>query len=116
MDAVFYSSAEWRILREHVLERDGRRCTVSRLLGGECRGDLHVHHLDRHADALDPDNCGTVCAAHHPRWEAVRRAVLRGRPTRRRCTHYHPYAEGRRLCEARLNDPDRRMGPAPATA
>jgi hypothetical protein len=97
-----YDSPRWKAVRARARERDGHRCTVGRLLGGDCRGLLHVHHLDRAADPFDLDNLATVCAAHHPRWEAVRRAVLDQRPRGEwRCPHRHPYPQGREECERR---------------
>ena len=104
MEQAFYSSAAWRQAREQVLQRDKRRCTVGRLLGGGCRGALHVHHIDPAADPLDERNLASVCAAHHSRWEAVRRAVIENRSPRwRRCRHIHRYRGGREACERRLN-------------
>ena len=105
MDARFYSSAEWRALREQARARDANRCTVSRLLGGQCHGRLHAHHIDRDGDPLDLDNVGTTCAHHHPRWEALRRSLTTVRePVRwRRCPHSHRYPSGREACERRLN-------------
>ena len=103
---TFYSTAQWRMLREAARERDDNRCTVARLLGGYCHGTLHVHHIDRAGDLLDLDNLGTVCAHHHPRWEALRRAIVEGREQpRRRCRHRHRTREARELCERRLNQP-----------
>jgi len=105
----FYTSAEWLAAREVVLARDGSRCSVARLLGGRCRGVLHVNHIlprsERPDLALDPDNLGTACASHHPAWEALVRA-LRRRPQLNLaalppCRHRHPYPEGRRQCERR---------------
>jgi hypothetical protein len=64
-----------------------------------------VHHIVAAAvcpDPLDVDNLATVCAAHHPKWEAVRRQLLRSRGWRS-CTHQHRHAEARRICERRLN-------------
>ena len=102
-----YTSPRWLAARERALARDGERCTVSRLLGGRCGGTLHVHHIVPLADGgapFDLDNLGTSCARHHPRWEALRRAVLGGRErARRRCPHRHTSREARRQCEARLN-------------
>jgi len=75
-----YSSPEWRALRARALARDGRKCTVSRLLGGRCHGLLHVHHIIPVEDGgppLELDNTGTACARHHPRWEALRRRLAR---------------------------------------
>lgn len=105
MDA-FYDSPEWRELRGRVIARDGSRCTVARLLGGACAGTLHVHHIEPVAERydlrLDEDNCATACASHHPRWEALRRAIVNVRnPTLPPCGHRHPYREGRVQCERR---------------
>lgn len=105
--ADLFNTLRWGIARRRALERDGERCTVNRLLGGACAGRLHVHHIvprgDGGTDALD--NLGTVCAAHHPAWEALRRTLLERRePVRRRpqCRHRHRTAEGRAACERRL--------------
>lgn len=100
----FYSSPEWRALRERRLALDGNRCTVARLLGGECKGRLHVHHIApvrEHPElALDIDNTGTACASHHPMWEALA-AMLRiirliDLPP---CRHVHRYRIGREACD-----------------
>lgn len=93
----FYSSAEWRALREIAISRDGG-CTLRHLPEAyePCLGNLHVHHLDPpdgddDPRALDLSNTSTVCASHHSRWEAfIRRGVpaagtvRRARRTRRR--------------------------------
>lgn len=101
---TFLSSAEWRDLRDRARARDGNRCTVARLLGGDCRGVLHVHHIiprsERPDLARSLDNLGTACASHHPRWEALARALrveqeIEVPP----CPHRHPYPAGRRACE-----------------
>jgi 5-methylcytosine-specific restriction endonuclease McrA len=101
-----YATSLWRETARAARQRDGSRCTYSRLLGGECRGTLHVHHIVRPEDGgarYDLDNLGTVCAAHHPRWEALRRELARRRaPDPPRCPHTHRTREARRLCEARL--------------
>lgn len=104
----FYNSPEWRALRERVIARDGARCTVARLLGGACTGNLHVHHIqprDEYPElALDEDNCATVCAGHHVRWEAIRRMLVRFRDPLRQvgpCRHSHRYAHAARECRER---------------
>lgn len=104
----FYDSTEWRELSEFVVERDGSRCTVGWLLGGACSGSLQAHHIfprrERPDLELDPENCGTACAHHHPRWEALRRSLVRERERiaeAPRCGHRHPYKEGREACERR---------------
>jgi 5-methylcytosine-specific restriction endonuclease McrA len=104
-----YDSSLWTAARAAALERDGHRCSVARLLGGRCSaGPLHVHHIepiDEGGQPFDLDNLGTVCAAHHPQWEALRRAIVARRrddEARPRCPHTHRTIEARMLCEARL--------------
>lgn len=108
MDAdLVYTSPLWRRTRELALERDGHRCTVARLLGGECSGSLHAHHILKLTEGgapYDTENVGTTCAHHHPMWEALRRQLVErllgdGPPT---CRHDHRSAEARRQCEARM--------------
>lgn len=95
-----YRSPEWAHVRELALARDADVCTVARLLGGDCSPVLHVHHLTREPGrALDVDNVGTACARHHPKWEAVRRAVVaRREPEIPPCRHRHRYDHARREC------------------
>lgn len=100
-----YDSPEWRAVRDRVLARDGRRCTVGRLLGGPCHPTLHVHHVVPVSEGgapFDDDNAVTVCARHHPMLEAIRRAVLarRERPVPK-CRHNHRYDHARRECHER---------------
>lgn len=107
MDArAFYTSADWRAVSRSALERDNRRCTVARLLGGDCSERLQAHHIeplrDRPDLACDLDNVATVCSRHHPQWESIRRQVRRKRGWRP-CPHFHPTSTGRRECERRLN-------------
>lgn len=101
-----YSTALWRRARARALSRDGRRCTVARLLGGPCSAELHVHHLVPVEDGgalYDLENLITACSRHHPKLEALRRAILSddddGPP---RCPHQHRHPEARRQCEERL--------------
>lgn len=109
MDETFYSTPEWAALRARRLELDGNACTVARLLGGPCRGTLHVHHVVPAAErpdlALDIDNTGTACAAHHPTWEALARALriirLIDLPP---CRHNHRYRIGRAECDRRRRE------------
>ena len=102
MADAFYLSPEWRSLRERVLRRDGNRCSVARLLGGRCSGSLHVHHIEKRIArpdlALDEDNCATVCAGHHPRWEALRVFLVRCRRPLPPCRHNHRYDHAREEC------------------
>lgn len=105
-----YSTLRWRVTRRRAIERDGSRCTVSRLLGGSCApGPLHVHHIvpiSEGGPEYDLDNVGTACAAHHPMWESLRRILVRRmlgedeRPVR--CPHQHRSREAREVCERRL--------------
>lgn len=105
----FYQSNEWRSLRARRLLLDNERCTVARLLGGECRGVLHVHHIATVAEhpelRLDIDNTGTACAAHHATWEAIARTLRLLRvidlPP---CRHNHRYDIGREECRRRRRD------------
>lgn len=100
----FYTSPAWKQLRVLALERDDRSCTVARLIGGPCSPRLDVHHLrpiSEGGDPLDLDGVITVCSAHHPRLEALRRYVLRDPDAVPPCNHIHPYPGGREAC-ARL--------------
>lgn len=108
MTDSFYFSREWLALRARVLQRDGNRCTVAWLLGGPCRGDLHVHHIEPREEfpelALEESNCGTACASHHSKWDSARRAIIRARgdvSALPPCGHKHPYPEGRAACDRR---------------
>lgn len=97
----------WSDLRVRVLERDGHRCTVGWLLGGECAEALDVDHLIPRAEggADEESNLITVCHRHHPVREAVRKEILRRRGWRR-CPHRpgtHRYPEGKAACERQLN-------------
>jgi 5-methylcytosine-specific restriction protein A len=102
---AFYRSQEWTDLRNRVLARDGRRCSVGSLLGGGCSTRLHVHHLQplgkRPDLALDEKNLVTVCSRHHPMLEAFRLFVERTRRTLPPCPHNHPYPAGRLECDRR---------------
>lgn len=106
---AFYISPDWHAVRDLARERDSHRCSVARLLGGECSARLDVHHLqsiDERPDlALDLDNLLTVCATHHPTLEATRRLLriirLIDMPP---CGHHHPYRAGRIDCENKRRD------------
>lgn len=109
MDARIYDTLEWALARTRALKRDGNRCTVARLLGGECSPCLDVHHLRPVSEGGTPyqlDNLLTACDSHHPMLESMRRSILRSQdgPRERpvRCGHFHRTAEGRRLCEKRM--------------
>lgn len=102
----FYDSPEWAALRERVRDRDGRRCTVGWLLGGACdeTREPDVHHIlsvrDHPELRLEEDNCLTACMTHHPRLEALVRALRERRvEAPRRCPHQHPTRAGREACE-----------------
>lgn len=105
-DTPIYSTLRWRVVRSRALRRDGHRCTVSRWFGGSCSATLHVHHIVPVRDggaAYDVENLATVCAVHHPQWEALRRSIVRRKEEPvLRCPHFHRTAEGRRQCEARM--------------
>lgn len=105
MNKTVYDSNRWEAVREEVLERDGS-CTYARLLGGECFGPLHVHHLNpSQFGPYDEDGLVAICEFHHPKLEAVRRSLLKVRGWRR-CPHRpgtHRYPGAREQCERRLN-------------
>ena len=97
----------WPDLRVRVLERDGHRCTIGWLLGGECEETLDVDHLVPRSEGGpdDEDNLITVCHRHHPMREAIRRELMRRRGWKR-CPHRpgtHRYPEGKAACERQLN-------------
>lgn len=106
MDETIYTSLLWRTVSSRARARDGNRCTVARLIGGDCGGVLHGHHIvpvSEGGAAFDLDNVGTVCAVHHPTWEALRRRLVEVRERRRiRCRHQHRSREAREQCERRL--------------
>lgn len=103
-----YSSARWRAISAQARARDEQRCTVARLLGGDCSPHLHAHHLtpvgEDDTRAYDLDNIVTTCAKHHPRLEALRRFVLHEdpRPEHPHCPHKHLYPGAREACERRM--------------
>lgn len=91
-----YDRRDWR-----SLPRD--TCAVYELLGGECKGEIALHHI--HPLSLDGPEDGIVtpcCSAHHPMLEALARRVYKA-PEWKRCTHNHRYPEAREACERRLN-------------
>ena len=97
-----YDSQEWHDVREFVLARDGK-CVYALLLGEDCAGPLHVHHLNPDVfDPYDPSGLVTICERHHPKLESIRRALLKVRGWKR-CNHLHRSRESREQCERRLN-------------
>jgi hypothetical protein len=102
-----YDSPVWQDLRARALARDEGRCTVARLLGGECSRRLDVHHLvpvSEGGEEFPPlEDVLTACSRHHPSLEGLRRYVVRYRRREKpRCPHKHVTSEARRICEARL--------------
>lgn len=106
-----YGTARWRRLSARARKRDGDRCTVARLLGGDCSGRLHAHHLRPVSEGgapFDLDNVVTACSSHHPVLEAFRRRLLghidgpAAAPPRPHCRHFHRTIAARQECEARL--------------
>ncbi len=101
-----YSTLHWRTVAARARKRDGNRCTVARLLGGDCHGRLHVHHIvpvSEGGPEFDLENLGTVCASHHPFWESLRRVLVRRLTTPMpKCGHWHASREAREICERRL--------------
>lgn len=106
--SLYSKRALWQIARSRALSRDGSRCSVARLLGGDCSDVLHVHHLIPTSEGgakYALENLLTACASHHPLLEALRRHVLAARyadDPPPRCLHEHRTAEARALCEARM--------------
>lgn len=110
MTEALYNTLRWRATAARVRRRDGDRCLIDRLLGvGHCSSTLHVHHVTR-PDTVDEwyaeENLVTVCAAHHPMLESLRRFLDRepdSTPARRAgggCQHFHRTEAARRECEA----------------
>lgn len=98
-----YDTADFRALPRE-------RCAVYELLGGDCAGSIHRHHV--HPVSLDGPVDGRtveVCRAHHPLLEHLARRVY-GQPAYRCCPHKHVTPEARAQCEARLNASVRRFG------
>ena len=94
--------ARWVDTRARILARDGG-CS-GRFLGGECSAVLDVHHIKPRelGGTDDDDNLMVVCHSHHPRVEAMRRAILE-RQGWRHCRRQHRTRAAREACERRLN-------------
>lgn len=91
-----YYTRHWRSLPRE-------RCAAAELLGGECAGLIHRHHLHPISLGGDPDGeTVEVCQRHHPSLEALARK-LHGLPEWKHCNHVHPYPGAREACERRLN-------------
>lgn len=79
------------------------RCAVFELIGGECAGPIHRHHLMPVSEGGWEDGVTVqVCQRHHPMLEALARRV-HNPPLWRRCRHRHRTLEAREQCERRLN-------------
>lgn len=92
-----YNTARWR-----SLPRKGV-CEVGQLLGTDCEGPLHRHHvqpLSAGGDAFG--RTVLVCLHHHPSLEALARRVWH-EPQWKTCPHHHRSKEAREACERRLN-------------
>lgn len=74
-----YYGAEWRCIRQDILERDGHKCQYCGLAESQSLEQhgcsLHVHHrtpirnYDSVDDAHDKDNLITLCQKCHKLWE-----------------------------------------------
>jgi len=92
-----YNTRKWR-----SLSRDGI-CAVGELLGTECFGPLHLHHVrPLQAGGDQFGNTVLVCERHHPSLEALARRVWKQQEWKR-CPHVHRTREARESCERRLN-------------
>jgi hypothetical protein len=92
-----YYTKRWRELSR------SEPCAIGELLGVECSGLIHRHHV--HPLIAGGDPYGTtvaVCARHHPMLEALVRRVY-GLRKRKTCKHQHRSREARESCERRLN-------------
>jgi 5-methylcytosine-specific restriction endonuclease McrA len=90
--AHFYRSAEWKALREQVLERDHYECQWCKAEGRVTTGnDMtleidHIKTLEERPDlALDPDNLRTLCRDCHNKRHGRFNYRRYGRP-------HNPYA------------------------
>jgi hypothetical protein len=98
MSHTLYHTPRWL-----ALDRSGP-CAVAELLGGECAGPIHRHHV--HPVSLDGDPEGMtvqVCRKHHPMLEALARKIYGDPPGWKRCPHPHRTRAAREQCERRLN-------------
>lgn len=94
--AHFYRSAEWKALREQVLERDHYECQWCKAEGRVTTGnDMtleidHIKTLEERPDlALDPDNLRTLCRDCHNKRHGRFNYKRLGRPK-------NPYANDER--------------------
>ncbi|HSE46091.1 MAG TPA: hypothetical protein VLA89_12265 [Gemmatimonadales bacterium] len=94
-----YYTRRWRRLPR-------TRCEAAELLGGECAGPIHRHHVHPISLGGDPEGESVeVCSRHHPMLEALARKI-HGLPEWKRCPHgpgAHRYPGAREDCERRLN-------------
>ncbi len=101
MHRLDLNSPEWQAFRARVLVRDGNRCQIGHLLGGDCHPILDVHHLTPVSEGGDPydiDNAITACHSHHPVLEGIRRRLNKPIPP---CRHVHRYDHAREECRQR---------------
>ena len=79
--ALHTGSAEWRRIRQQVLERDGYRCQAcGRLVVGR---DAHIDHIDGNSHNNALTNLQTLCQWGHSRKTQAEKA---GSTWDRRCT------------------------------
>jgi hypothetical protein len=94
---VPYNESRWR-----GLSRNGI-CAVGELLGKECSGPLHRHHVrPLSAGGESYGRTVLVCESCHPKLEALARRVWR-QAKWKTCPHHHQTRESREACERRLN-------------
>ncbi len=63
--ALNTNSAEWKMIRQEILMRDGYRCVVCGRLG--VGRETQVDHIDADDSNNDPANLQTLCASAHSR-------------------------------------------------
>jgi 5-methylcytosine-specific restriction enzyme A len=81
-DGSWRYDGHWRKVRQHVLERDERKCQL-RLPG--CRGRAtevdHIVDVAVGGALYDPDNCRAVCACHRRRSNTKRQRSRQSPPS-----------------------------------
>lgn len=84
MDDPRYHTARWRTLRQQILQRDGRVCSVTPCHSPMNQpGQTHVDHIVEITDGgsfWDPHNLHVLCKRHHFA-KTLNEATVRGNPS-----------------------------------